>query len=144
MRYPGFVPALLTAALTLSGCATQSTPADTTASTTTTAPAPDRPSVATLQIQLSGDPAVHISQRDGWTNAEDSRNFTLWSFTPATHPAHPSVVQRRVIRHQGVAQIETIVLCEAAEQACTELRDEFDQRNRRIQQRMNQPRSVIS
>src|ERR1700738_1060328 len=50
------------------------------------------PSVATALAALQARNDVKTWIQDGWTVIEDG--MTLWSFTPAGHPAHPSVAKR--------------------------------------------------
>jgi hypothetical protein len=45
---------------------------------------------------------VKISVQSGWTVIQDQQ-FSLWSFTPPGHPAHPAVAHRLLYREQMAA-----------------------------------------
>ena len=65
--------------------------------------------------------------RNGWTIIEitDGEGEVQWSFTPADHPAHPSVVKRTVVEHGDEVSSDTRVRCEAAPAPCDRLFEEF-------------------
>lgn len=76
-----------------------------------------------------------VTESDGWTVINEPEAAAQWSFTPPGHPAHPAVV-RRVIRRPagGPPVVETEMLCEAAADACAELKQSFEAMNERISQ----------
>lgn len=101
------------------------------------APRIDHPSVAAALKDLeardgNGSVVVHS---EGWTIINEPLASAQWSFTPAGHYAHPSVV-RRIIRRgpDGAVAVDTSSLCEAPEPECTRLLAEFNAMNERITQ----------
>jgi hypothetical protein len=66
--------------------------------------------------------------------------MALWSFAPKSHPAYPSAVKRRVFERDGSVRIEMDVLCEATEQACEQLVQEFQALTDQMKQRFNSAR----
>src|ERR1051326_521039 len=75
------------------------------------------PTVQAALDALKARSDVTIFEKAGWTVVEDDAGGTLWSFTPATHPAHPSAVKRTLVREDGEVIIETKGLCQAAKPA---------------------------
>jgi hypothetical protein len=59
----------------------------------------------------------------------DAVKGTLWTFTLAGHPAHPSVVCRRPVEEGGKLRLEMNVQCNAAEAACERLVQGFEELN---------------
>jgi hypothetical protein len=67
-----------------------------------------------------------VSQPDSWTIITEQGGSVVWSFTPATHPAHPAVVRRSiVVGEDGVPRIELAALCQADKAACDRLMKDF-------------------
>jgi len=84
--------------------------------------------------RLDGNGTV-VTHADGWVIINEPLAAAQWSFTPATHAAHPAVVRRAVHRGaDGKVSVETASLCEAAAAACTDLLHEFATLNDRITQ----------
>jgi hypothetical protein len=84
---------------------------------------------------LRGRPGVSIYQQGGWTVVNDRLNYTLWSFTPPDHPAHPAGVKRVIVKApNGDISIMMTASCGASEAACDELMDEFVELNNRMAQ----------
>jgi len=71
-------------------------------------------------------PGGRTSSRGGWIIAEERASLTIWSFTPAGHPAHPSMVRRQVADEGGHVGLKMSVSCPAAKAACDGLVREFD------------------
>jgi hypothetical protein len=135
MRVRSLCSLLAAAALTY-GCA-QST----TASAPTAAPKLQAratgigyPTPAAALEALRAKPGVDVATRDGWTIVSDPGEKTVWSFTPASHPAYPAVVKRMVVTTPEAIGIRTSVLCGAAPEACTHLVDEFKKLNERMRE----------
>jgi hypothetical protein len=86
---------------------------------------------------LKSTPGVDITttKPDGWTIANDSRNYAQWSFTPPGHYAYPAVV-KRIIKQSadGNVFIQMTALCQAEKSPCDRLIEEFEQLNERIRQ----------
>lgn len=78
-------------------------------------------SVAAALDALKSRSDVTIFERDGWTIIEDDAAGTLWSFTPASHPAHPAAVKRTVVQEDGQVFIDTKGLCQAEKTECDRL-----------------------
>lgn len=89
-------------------------------------------SVAQALEHLKSRPGVEISTQGKWTIVDDTKEQTLWSFTPADHPAHPAVVRRAARERDGYVVIEMSALCQAAKAACDSLMAEFQAMNDRI------------
>src|SRR5262245_32701742 len=62
----------------------------------------------------------------------DAMKGTLWTFTLAGHPAHPSVVCRRPVEEGGKVRLEMSVQCNAAEAECEKLVRGFEDLNRQM------------
>jgi hypothetical protein len=73
-----------------------------------------------------------MARSDVFVAMEDSRDGTLWTFTLPAHPAHPTVVCRRIMERRGVLEIPTAIECKGAEAACAKLRSDFDILNERV------------
>jgi hypothetical protein len=89
---------------------------------------------ATLAF-LKTKPSVTFSttQPDGWLFANDTSPFTIWSFTPSGHYAHPAVVKREVKQgDKGDIYIEMTALCQAEKSPCDLLIAEFQELNNKI------------
>jgi hypothetical protein len=93
-------------------------------------------SVADALEALKKLPDAEVSVQGGWTiiNTKEGKNFVLWSFTPATHAAHPTAVKRIVLEEGGMVKIDTRALCQAKKAACDKLMAEFDELNKKISQ----------
>jgi hypothetical protein len=85
------------------------------------------PSVASALADVRSKNGVRISNQNGWTVIEDGSTMSLWSFTPAGHPAHPAVVRRTVSEKEGAIFVEMAALCEAMKPACDKLVAEFQE-----------------
>ena len=97
--------------------------------------------VAAALNDLHSRPGVAFSttKPDSWVIASEPGGMVVWSFTPATHPAHPAVVRRRIVVGQdGGARIETTGLCEAEKAPCDKLMGEFQEMNAKAQQAIQQ------
>jgi len=93
--------------------------------------------VAEALKDLSQKPGISISNTDdGWTVANDAANKTLWTFSPATHPAYPAVVKRRVVDADGQVELRMAVLCQAEKAPCDQLVADYNALN---QMALNQP-----
>ncbi len=92
--------------------------------------------VAEALAALKAKPGVEISDESGWTIIVDQ--MALWSFTPESHPAHPSVVKREVVERDSKVVVEMVVLCQATKPPCDELVREFTKLNESLRQQMEQ------
>lgn len=96
----------------------------------------DYPTVAAAlkDLEAKDGSGTVVAHADGWTIVNEPP-ITQWSFTPAGHAAHPAVV-RRIIRRlpDGKVTVEIAALCEAKEDACKKLEQDFASLNERIVQ----------
>lgn len=94
-------------------------------------PAPIRQAnVAAVLEALRADPSAQFSEQRGWTViASRERGAAVeWFFTPEGHDAHPAVVKRTAIERDGVGMIDLVALCQAEQETCDRLLDDFRQR----------------
>ena len=76
-----------------------------------------------------------VTHSDDWVIINEIGAQAQWSFTPNGHAAHPAVVRRTIRRGNiGAVSVETVSLCEAAQEACARLLKEFEAMNDRIAQ----------
>jgi len=71
---------------------------------------------------------ANIGVKEGWTVVDEVAGgvYVIWSFTPASHPAHPSVVRRTPIQQDGEVTVELQYRCDAkVTAACAGLLAEF-------------------
>jgi hypothetical protein len=86
-----------------------------------------------LYKELAKDSKLReMARSEVYVALEDGRDGTLWTFTLPAHPAHPTVVCRRIMERRGVLEIPTAVECKGAEAACAKLRSDFDVLNERV------------
>ncbi|MDH3633444.1 MAG: hypothetical protein OES20_01950 [Gammaproteobacteria bacterium] len=85
---------------------------------------------------LKADPGAGMKEHEGWTifNQKGDGKYILWSFTPADHPAHPSVIRREVVKKEGEIFIKMDALCDSNQLDCDLLIDQFKKINERIRQ----------
>ncbi|MGH8528441.1 MAG: hypothetical protein ACRETN_01165 [Nevskiales bacterium] len=93
-------------------------------------------SVSTALSDLRNRPELATRIENGWTIANDSKNTTIWSFTPEGHPAHPAAVKRIVFENDGAVYIDMKALCQADKVSCDRLVSEFEELNELILQSM--------
>ena len=114
------------------------------AQTASQATSPTRPAGA-IGYATAADALASLSARDGagtvvthsddWVIINQIGAQAQWSFTPSGHAAHPAVVRRTIRRGNNEAvSVETVSLCEAAQEACARLLKEFEAMNDRIAQ----------
>lgn len=88
------------------------------------------PTVAIALEALRERSDVDVRIHDGWTIITEQGEFVLWSFTPPSHPAHPAVVRRAVIKkNDGAVVIEMTALCQAEKAPCDRLMADFEELN---------------
>jgi hypothetical protein len=91
----------------------------------------DFSSVVDALARLRTDPDAQFHSEDGWTVVASRENgrAVLWFFTPQGHFAYPAVVKRTVVDRKGIGFIDVAALCEAPQNACNRLLQEFRQSN---------------
>jgi len=67
-----------------------------------------------------------------YVTINDAANGTIWTFTVAGHPAHPSVVCREPVEEGGKLRIDMGVQCEASEEECERLVRAFETLNQKM------------
>jgi len=87
------------------------------------------PTVAAALEALRAKPGVRFAYEDSWLVVSDPPTQTLWSFTPAGHPAHPAVVKRQVVEQNGAVGLSMTVRCEATKVACEAMVKMFEIQN---------------
>jgi hypothetical protein len=87
--------------------------------------------VAAVLEALRAEPSAQFREQRGWTVvASRERDAPIeWFFTPEGHEAHPAVVKRTALEHDGVGMIDLAALCHAEQEACDRLLDDFRQRH---------------
>lgn len=93
---------------------------------------PEGLGVGELLAQLKSNPEVQIRTERGWQIAEVKSERALYSFTPETHPAHPSYVKREVVEKDGAIYIETSAMCGADKNVCDQLIRDFIELNNKV------------
>jgi hypothetical protein len=66
----------------------------------------------------------------------DKAKNTVWTFTVAGHPAHPSVVCRRPVQDGAEMRLQMNVHCGASESECQKLVQAFQELNQRMIQEL--------
>jgi hypothetical protein len=79
---------------------------------------------------------------DGWVVIHDSSDRSIWSFTPAEHPAHPAVVKRYVYEENGHVMLGMKALCQAGKSACDQLIRQFQEMNEQLTRKMHSDRKT--
>ena len=92
--------------------------------------------VAEARTALLAKPGAQAQEQQGWLIINDSPEFTLWSFTPLGHEAHPAVIKRIIMQQGDGVFIEMSALCEAKKAPCDRLVDEFVKLNDTIRQNL--------
>ena len=87
----------------------------------------------TLLQRLTKTEKLGESFRDkAYVTVNDAAKGTIWTFTVAGHPAHPSVVCRQPVEDGGKLRIDMGVQCEASEEECERLVRAFDALNQKM------------
>jgi hypothetical protein len=83
--------------------------------------------------RLTKTEKLRESFRDkSYITINDEGAGTIWTFTVAGHPAHPSVVCRDPVEEGGKLRIDMGIQCEASEAQCEELAQGFEALNRKM------------
>jgi hypothetical protein len=88
-------------------------------------------SVAATMDALRAEPGAQFREQRGWTvvASRERDSAVQWFFTPEGHSAHPAVVKRTAMQHDGVGTIDLVALCHAEQLACDRLLDDFRQQH---------------
>jgi len=95
-------------------------------------PVIEYPNVAAALAGLHAKQGVVFRNEGGWTVAEDTAAYTIWSFPPEGHPAYPSVVKRQIVQENAGSSIKMSVHCQASKQACDDLVRSFEELNAKM------------
>jgi len=93
-------------------------------------------SAAAALEDLRAKKDVVFSKQGDWLIARDT-DGTNWSFTPANHPAHPSVARRTLVEQNGRFYVETRLMCQAEWSACNKLHQDYLALDRRMIEAMH-------
>jgi Protein of unknown function (DUF4019) len=96
------------------------------------------PNVETARAALSARDDIRRREVDGWAIIEVPGEHAVWSFTPASHPAHPSMILRAPFEREGAVYLGMDVMCGAAKPICDALVEEFKAMNARMTEDMQQ------
>jgi len=101
------------------------------------------PTVTAAMEALQKKQSTTTRIQEGWVLIEDfsGGEMTLWSFTPASHPAHPSAVKRSFITRDGATHLQMSVRCEAEKTPCDQLVRDFERLNAEMARAIRDDRS---
>jgi hypothetical protein len=86
-----------------------------------------------LYRRLTQTEKLAESFRDkAYVTINDAARGTLWTFTVAGHPAHPSVVCRQPVEEGGKPRIDMGIVCEASDEECERLAHAFEALNAKM------------
>jgi len=92
------------------------------------------PSVAAALKALRDDPTATESTERGWTIFVRASDFEIWSFTPESHPAHPSAAKRTAYQADGGWRVSTQLLCQSTKASCDALMEAYRQLDERMKE----------
>jgi hypothetical protein len=94
------------------------------------------PTVTAALAALRAKSGVKVHEQAGWTVVDDPETTSIWSFTPAGHPAHPAVIRRTIVQEGKDIFVRMGVLCQASKPACDKLVAEFEAMNKAMRERL--------
>jgi hypothetical protein len=94
------------------------------------------PTVEAALKDLHSHTDVEFREEHGWTTASDKSHNTVWSFPPVGNPAYPSAVKRMAVQDGKGVNMKMDVLCQASQNACDKLVEDFNALNERVRQSM--------
>ena len=96
------------------------------------------PKAIQLLNELKNNPNAVFSENNGWVivNVKSADEMSLYSFTPESHSAYPSIVKREVLQDNDAVYIDTSVTCGSAKEICDQLVKDFLDLNNNVQQQM--------
>jgi hypothetical protein len=93
-----------------------------------------------LQVleSLKSNPAAVFRIQNGWTivNVDNEQEKSIYSFTPESHPAYPSIVKREIVEKDGSIHINMTAKCGATKDICDKLVQQFIALNDKVKQSM--------
>ncbi len=99
---------------------------------------PKAPNALQVLESLRGNPSAVFSTQNGWTivNVDSEQENSIYSFTPQSHPAYPSIVKREVVEKDGSIHINMTAKCGATKDICDKLVQQFVALNDKVKQAM--------
>jgi hypothetical protein len=94
------------------------------------------PTVDAALKDLHSHADVEFREEHGWTTASDTSHNTVWSFPPVGNPAYPSAVKRMAVQDGKGVSMKMDVLCQASQNACDKLVEDFNALNERVRESM--------
>lgn len=73
-----------------------------------------------------------VSRDKSYIALNDTATDTVWTFTVAGHPAHPTALCRRLVPDGNEMRLQMNVQCNASEAECRKLVDAFQDLNQRM------------
>jgi hypothetical protein len=87
---------------------------------------------ALYQRLTRGEKLAEAFRDKAYATINDAAKATIWTFTVAGHPAHPSVVCRHPVEDGDKVRIDMGVQCEAGAAECEELVRGFEALNQKM------------
>jgi hypothetical protein len=87
---------------------------------------------ALLQRLSKTEKLAEAFRDKAYVTINDAANGTIWTFTVAGHPAHPSVVCREPVEEAGKLRLDMGVQCEASKEECERLVRAFEALNQKM------------
>jgi hypothetical protein len=94
------------------------------------------PNVETARAALLARDDIDRREVDGWTIIKIPAENAIWSFTPESHPAHPSMILRAPYEQDGTIYLAMDVKCGATKPVCDALVEAFKAMNARMAEDM--------
>ncbi len=126
MRFRLSVISALVVALAIAACGTTGQGQDSSNPIGSDASQVGYPTVDAALTAVRARPGISESKSDGWTVLEDKERREVWLFSPTSHPAHPAVVKRTVVRRFGETGTQTAAMCGTSKTECDRLVAEFE------------------
>jgi len=99
---------------------------------------PKSPNALQVLESLKSNPSAVFRTQNGWTiiNVDNEQEKSIYSFTPESHPAYPSIVKREIVEKDGSIHINMSVKCGATKDVCDKLVQQFVALNDKVRQSM--------
>jgi hypothetical protein len=85
----------------------------------------DYVSIAKFEETLKAQPTVKVLPSDATVTSYVDADNVVWNFATQGNSAFPSVACRKVVEADGKLKVETLLNCEAAEDACQKLVSDY-------------------
>ncbi|GLQ48349.1 hypothetical protein GCM10007862_34000 [Dyella lipolytica] len=99
------------------------------------------PTPAAALSALRAKPGVVVTERPGWTVAEDKSEKAIWTIAEPGNPAYPAAIKRYLSNEGDGVHLEMKVLCGASKEACDNMVRQFQQLNSNVVNAVQQQRS---